>query len=78
MKSLSIHALFPGMNCYAIADGLPAWMNLVLAIADEVNANLDEERAKADPRLKAYTGKYDEMLEKYKKERPNRQTHRGA
>lgn len=70
-------ALFGDMNCYALADGLPVWMNLILAIADEVNDNLDAEQAKADPRLKAYTGKYDELLAKYKREKPNRQKHTG-
>lgn len=70
-------ALFGRMNCYALADGLPVWMNLVLAIADEVNANIDAEQEKADPRIKAYTGKYDELLAKYKRTPQSRQAHAG-
>lgn len=70
-------ALFGNMNCYALADGLPIWMNLVLAIADEINDNLDEEQAKADPRLKSYSKKYDDLMAKYKQPKPNRQNHKG-
>ena len=66
-------ALFGDMNCYALAEGLPVWMNLILAIADEINENLDEEQAKADPRLQSYSRKYDDLMAKYKKAKPSRQ-----
>ena len=59
-------ALFPDMNCYALADGLPVWINLMLAVADEVATAYEGERGKGDPRLKAYDGKYHDLLKKYK------------
>ena len=62
-------ALFPGMNCYALADGLPVWINLMFAVADEVEATFTDEQKKSDPRLKAYNGKYAAMAKKYKRAR---------
>ena len=62
-------ALFPGMNCYALADGLPVWINLMFAVADEVEATFTDEQKKSDPRVKAYNGKYAAMAKKYKRAR---------
>lgn len=59
-------ALFPDMNCYALADGLPAWMNLMFALADEVQAAYSAEHKRSDPRLQGYNQKYNAMLAKYK------------
>lgn len=58
-------ALFPGMSCYAIADGLPLWMNLVLAILDEVTEAYEREFGRTDDRLKAHSAKYDAIVAKY-------------
>lgn len=58
-------ALFAGMNCYAIADGLPVWMNLVLALLDEVTEAYEREYGKTDARLKAHSAKYDAIIAKY-------------
>lgn len=69
-------ALFEDINCYAMADGLPVWMNLMFAIADEINDAIEAETKKTDPRVKAYNKKYDAMLAKYKKTTPNRQIHK--
>ena len=60
-------ALFPGMNCYALADGMPVWINLMLAIAEEVESAFSEQRKKGDPRARAYNQKYAAMMAKYKK-----------
>lgn len=60
-------ALFPDMNCYALADGLPVWMNLVLALVDEVGEAYEREFGKTDARLKAHSSKYDAMLAKYRR-----------
>jgi len=60
-------ALFPNMNCYALADGLPVWMNLVLALVDEVGEAYEREFGKTDVRLKEHGAKYDAMLAKYRK-----------
>lgn len=60
-------ALFPGINCYAIADGLPIWVNFLFAIAEEIRDAYDEERAKSDPRMKQFDAKNQALLEKYRK-----------
>lgn len=60
-------ALFPNMNCYALADGMPVWINLMFAIAEEVRDSFTSEHAKADPRLRQYNEKNAELLAKYKK-----------
>lgn len=51
-------ALFGEMNVYAMADGLPVWCNLLLAVMDEVDTSFTRERKAADPRIKKYTAKY--------------------
>lgn len=58
-------ALFDHMNCYALADGLPVWMNLLFAIAEEIEKAYAVERKKADPRMRAYTKKYANIAKKY-------------
>ena len=60
-------ALFPDMNCYALADGLPAWINLMFAIAEEIEGAYSSEHKKGDPRVRKYNEKYTEMMAKYKK-----------
>lgn len=51
-------ALFGSMNVYAMADGLPVWCNLMLAIMDEVDTSFARERKATDPRIQKYTAKY--------------------
>lgn len=60
-------ALFPDMNCYAIADGLPVWINLMFAICDEIDAAFSAEQKRSDPRVRKYSKKYDAMMAKYSK-----------
>lgn len=62
-------AVFPSINCYALADGLPVWMNFMFAIAEEITDGIEAEHGKADPRVKALGKKYDGMLAKYRKAR---------
>lgn len=50
--------IFRGCSCYALADGLPVWCNLILAIMDEVDATVVEETKATNPRLDAYLAKY--------------------
>lgn len=50
--------LFGSMNVYAMAEGLPVWANLLLAIMDEVDTTFAAEQAKTTPRLDKYTAKY--------------------
>lgn len=60
-------ALFGSMNCWALADGLPVWLNLILAILDEVSEVYEQEFGKSDKRVKAHNAKYEAMMAKYRK-----------
>ena len=51
-------ALFGGMNVYAMADGLPVWCNLMLALMDEIDTSFAREQKASDPRIQKYTAKY--------------------
>lgn len=51
-------ALFGGMNVYAMADGLPVWANLMLAVMDEIDTTFAREQKQTDSRIKKYTAKY--------------------
>ena len=50
--------LFGEMNVYALADGLPVWANLMLAIMDEVDTTFAREQKATNPRVSKYTKKY--------------------
>lgn len=60
-------ALFPDMNCYALADGMPVWINLMFAIAEEIESAFSREREQSDPRMRKFDKKHEELLAKYKK-----------
>lgn len=51
-------ALFGCMNVYALADGLPVWANLMLAIIDEMDDSVKAEQKKTSPRVAKYTARY--------------------
>ena len=57
--------LFEGMNCYALADGLPVWMNLIMALLYEVTEAYEREFGKTDARVRAHKKKYGAMIAKY-------------
>ena len=50
--------LFGEMNLFASAGGLPVWANLMLAIADEVQASMQGELEKRNDKIRKYTEKY--------------------
>lgn len=52
------NALFGNMNVYALADGLPVWANLMLAIIDEMDDSVKAEQKKTSPRVAKYTARY--------------------
>lgn len=56
-------AVFGGMNIYAMASGLPAWVNLMLAVMDECDTTFSREQKVTNPRIAKYTAKWS----KYKK-----------
>ena len=51
-------ALFGSMNVYALADGLPVWCNLMLAVMGEIDTTFAREQKKTNPRIAKYTAKY--------------------
>lgn len=51
-------ALFGDMNVYAVADGLPVWCNLMLAVMDEIDTTFSREQKATNPRIAKYTKKY--------------------
>lgn len=50
--------VFGGMNVYAMANGLPVWCNLMLAVMDEVDSTYAREQKATNPRIAKYTAKY--------------------
>lgn len=51
--------LFGSVSVYAIADGVPLWMNLMLAIMDELDESIKREKVFHNERLAKYTKKYN-------------------
>lgn len=51
-------ALFGEMNVYALANGLPVWSNLLLAVMDEIDAAFASEQKTTNPRIQKYLEKY--------------------
>lgn len=51
-------SVFGEMNVYALANGLPAWCNLMLTIMDEIDTTFAREQKATNPRLKKYLDKY--------------------
>ena len=50
--------LFGSMNVYAMASGLPAWVNLLLTIMEEIDTTFAREQKATNPRLQKYMEKY--------------------
>ena len=57
-------ALFGDMNVYAIANGLPVWCNLMLAVMDELDTAFAREQKASNPRIAKYTSKYQKYQKK--------------
>lgn len=51
-------AIFDSMNVYALADGLPVWTSLLLALMDEVDTSFAREQKTQNPRVLKYTQRY--------------------
>lgn len=52
-------AVFGYTNVYALADGLPLWANLFLAVMDVVDTSFAREQKAANPRIAKYTAKWN-------------------
>ena len=51
-------ALFGEMNVFSLADGLPVWCNLFLAVMDEIDSTFAQQQKRMNPRIAKYTSKY--------------------
>lgn len=60
-------AIFPGVNCYSLSNGLPLWLNLMYALVDEISEACEAEFGKTDGRVKHQNDKYAAMMKKYRK-----------
>lgn len=58
-------AVFGNMSLCAFANGFPVWLNLMLSILDEIEANIDDIQKQADPRIAKYKAKYQKYAAKY-------------
>ncbi len=50
--------LFGSVSVYALSDGLPLWVNLLLAVIDEMDVAFAREQKATNPRIRKYTAKY--------------------
>ena len=50
--------LFGTMNVYALADGLPVWCNLMIAIIDQIDTRSLQERKGTSARIEQYTKRW--------------------
>ena len=57
-------AVFGGMNVYAIANGLPVWCNLMMAVMDEIDTTFTREQKLTNPRISKYAAKYQKYQKK--------------
>lgn len=68
--------VFGSMSLTAYADGLPVWLNLLLALLDQFPEAAKAQAGMSDERLKAvtarYTQKYTEMKQFHAKRRKNK------
>lgn len=60
-------AVFGSMSLCAFANGFPIWLNLMLSILDEIEANIGDIQKQADPRIAKYKAKYQKYASKYHK-----------
>lgn len=56
--------VFADMNVYALANGLPVWCNLMLAVMDEIDTTFAREQKATNPRLQKYLAKYQKYQKK--------------
>lgn len=58
-------AVFGSMSLCAFANGFPVWLNLMLSILDEIEANIGDIQKQADPRIAKYKAKYEKYAAKF-------------
>ena len=60
-------AVFGTMSLCAFANGFPVWLNLILSILDEIEANIGDIQKQADPRIAKYKAKYQKYAAKFRR-----------
>lgn len=50
--------LLGSVSTYAIAGGLPIWCNIMLALIEEINAGINEQKKLTNPKVQKYIAKY--------------------
>lgn len=50
--------LFPHQTVHALGNGFPAWVNLLYALIDHMDAGLTSEKLSAQQRIRKYSEKY--------------------
>lgn len=54
-----------GSSPISISDGLPVWMNFLMAVIDEIDANMPEGEKRSRARVQQYMDKYNTKYAKY-------------
>lgn len=50
--------IFGSMSAYALAGGLPLWCNFLMAVIDQIDATMVQEKKLTNPRIDKYMAKY--------------------
>lgn len=56
-----------GSGPISISDGLPVWMNFLMAVIDEIDANMPEGEKRSRARVQQYMDKYNTKYARYMK-----------
>lgn len=56
-----------GSSPISLSDGLPVWMNFLMAVIDEIDANMPEGEKRSRARVQQYMDKYNTKYGKYVK-----------
>ena len=59
--------VFGRTNVISLAEGLPIWANFLMAVIDEMDRAITEEKKQSNPRIKKYIDKYEKKYGKKKK-----------
>lgn len=54
-----------GSSPVSLSDGLPVWMNFLMAVIDEIDANMPEGEKRSRARVQQYMDKYNTKYAKY-------------
>lgn len=58
--------IFGRVNVISLADGLPVWLNFLMAVIDEMDKAITEAKKQENPRVRQYVQKYEKKYAKTK------------